>query len=352
MDQNVSSPRLSNQSPHKSFKFLILRFSSFGDVTQCLSVPSKIAQQYQRAKIHWAIRADLASLLENHPHIHHIWKLPRKSGFRELLELARTLNSENYTHVYDAHNSTRSWFLSTYLKIFSPRFQFIRKSQKRWKRFLLFKFRVNLYRQPLSGQRDLIEPLKPWGITEDLPATPQLFISQDEISSVNKWLPQKSFISLAPSAAFPLKRWPPEYWRELILKMPDYDFVLLGGPDDTFLEEIKQAAPDRVHNLAGKTNLRETSAVVKKSSYLVANDTGILHTAEQQGHPTIALMGPAPFGFPSRPTTKILERNLPCRPCSKHGQGPCVNKNFHACLRDIKPDEVIAYLRSKLAVAP
>lgn len=323
-----------------SQKFLILRFSSFGDVTQCLSVPSKIAESYPNSEIHWAVRADLSSLLNQHPHIDKIWTLPRKSGFKELLALGRELSQQNFTHVYDAHNSTRSLFLSTYLKLTSPRIHLVRKSQKRWKRFLLFKLRINRYRMPFSGQRDLIEPLEKWGISETLPATPQLFIGTNELENVRKLLPPTPFISLAPSAAFVLKRWPIEYWKELITQMPDQRFVLLGGPEDTFLEEIRSVAPDRVANLAGKTNLRETSAVVKQSQYLVTNDTGILHTAEQQGHPTIALMGPAPFGFPSRPTTKILERNLPCRPCSKHGQGPCYNKNFHECMRDIKPQEV------------
>ena len=76
-----------------------------------------------------------------------------------------------------------------------------------------------------------------------------------------------------------------------------------------------------------------------------------LHVGEQLGKPSIALMGPAPFGFPSRPSTKIMELNLPCRPCSKHGQGPCVNQIYHQCLVDITPAQVAAEVRSKLGVS-
>ncbi len=329
-------------------KFLILRFSSFGDVTQCLSVPTKIAEKFPDSVIHWAIRADLSSLLENHPHIHKIWSLPRKSGRQELMKLAQDLSSENFTHVYDAHNSTRSTFLSIYLKISNWNTTVLRKSQKRWKRFLLFKFHKNTYRMPRSGQRDLLEPLKKWGITEELPSTPQLFLKSEELAGVQSFLPFEPFIALAPSAAFELKRWPLEYWQELIKISGSQKFVLLGGPEDHFINEIQKVAPDRVINLAGKTDLRQTSAVVKKSQLLISNDTGILHTAEQQGHPTIALMGPAPFGFPSRPTTVILERDLVCRPCSKHGQGPCVNPKFHECLKSISPREVYNHLQEKI----
>lgn len=329
-------------------KFLILRFSSFGDVTQCLSVPTKIAEKFPHCEIHWAIREDLSSLLENHPHIQKIWSLPRKSGRKELWEFAHRLKAENFTHVYDAHNSTRSLFISFFLKITNWNIIVLRKSQKRWKRFLLFKFRKNTYRMPLSGQRDLLESLRKWGISEDLPAVPQLFLKTEELENIQSLLPQEPFVALAPSAAFELKRWPLEYWKELVKISGQQRFVLLGGPEDKFIEEIQKVAPERVVNLAGKTNLRQTSAVVKQSQLLIVNDTGILHTAEQQGHPAIALMGPAPFGFPSRPSTLVLERNLACRPCSKHGQGPCVNPHFHECLRTISPQEVFHHLQEKI----
>jgi len=261
--------------------------------------------------------------------------------------LAKSLSKENYTHVYDAHNSTRSWFLSLYLQLTTSAL-ILRKSQKRLFRFLLFQFRINLYRLPRSGQRDLLEPLSKWGIDESLPPTPQLFLTSEDFESVKTLLPSKPFIALAPSAAYELKRWPESHWKKLIESLPQESFVLLGGPEDTFLEQIRAQAPERVFNLAGHTPLRQTAAVVKKSRALIANDTGILHTAEQQGHPTIALMGPAPFGFPSRPSTRILEKTLACRPCSKHGQGPCRNPNFQECLVAISPDEVLTALKMLL----
>jgi ADP-heptose:LPS heptosyltransferase len=106
-------------------------------------------------------------------------------------------------------------------------------------------------------------------------------------------------------------------------------------------------------NLAGKTSLQVSSGVVALSRAVISNDTGLLHVAEQLGKRTIALMGPAPFGFPSRPTTKIMELNLSCRPCSKHGQGPCVNKEkFHKCLVDITPLQVAEQLRMILGETP
>jgi ADP-heptose:LPS heptosyltransferase len=330
-------------------RILILRFSSFGDVTQCLSVPAKLRQKWPECEIHWAVRDDLAILLENHPDIQRIWSFPRKAGLIQLFQFAWLMRRQNFTRVYDAHNSTRSWVIGLILQFFSKA-SVLRKSQKRFLRFLLFKLRVDWYQKPRSGQRDLLEPVKSWGISDLLPPPPQLFLFSHEIENVQKRLPTDQFIAIAASAAFELKRWPVDYWVKLIASLPQENFILLGGPEDHFLKEIQKTAPDRVFNWAGLTNLRETSAVVKLSKILIANDTGILHTAEQLGHPAIALMGPAPFGFPSRQLTSILELDLPCRPCSKHGQGPCTNPNFHQCLKGLSPELVLQTLKSRQVI--
>jgi ADP-heptose:LPS heptosyltransferase len=337
-------------SSFKTPKFLIIRFSSFGDVVQSLSIPSAIKAQYPDAEVHWVTRKDMAPLLMGHPHINKIWDFDRKLGMGGLIQLGLRLREQNFTHVYDAHNNLRSRLLSFMLRplgILGVGPQFIRRSIRRWKRFLLFRFRINKFEMPFSGQRDLLEPLQPWGISKIAPPAPQLFPSNDNLKKAEQLLGVfAGTIALAPSAAFFLKRWPKEYWQELIMNMPVERFVILGGPEDDFLADIAAVAPERVLNLAGKASLQVSSAVVQLSRALVANDTGLLHVGEQEGIPTIALMGPAPFGFPSRTSTKVLEINLPCRPCSKHGQGPCVNKEkYHQCLVDITPTQVASELR-------
>lgn len=327
-------------------KFLIVRFSSIGDVAQCLSVPFKLREVEPTAEVHWITRSDMAPLLKHHPDIDRIHHLEKKEGLKGFIKLALHLRREKFTHVYDAHNNLRSrllcWFLRTRLL---SRPNFIRKSQKRWKRFLLFRLRINNYIMPFSGQRDLIEPLKKWGINPVLPPPPQLFIQTHELERALNLISFEKYVALAPSAAFFLKRWPQNYWEDLISRSPNLNFVLLGGPTDSFLDNMVRVSPSRVLNLAGKLSLRMSAAVIKNSKALISNDTGMLHFAEQLGHPCIALMGPAPFGFPSRKSTIILERNLSCRPCSKHGQGPCKNKKkFHECLVAITPDEVQVHL--------
>lgn len=337
----------------KNAKFLIIRFSSFGDVVQTLSVPSAIKATFPEAEIHWITRKDMAPLLKNHPNIDKIWEFDRKAGLTGLIRLCLQMRREGFTHIYDAHNNMRSRVITWVLRplgLLGVGPKFIRRSIRRWKRFLLFKFRINTFEMPFSGQRDLLEPLQPWGVSKISPPAPQIFPSEESHKKAQEVLGHfADAVALAPSAAFFLKRWPKEYWKELILLNPDQRFVLLGGPEDSFIEDIRDVAPDRVLNLAGKCSLQVSSSVVALSRMLISNDTGLLHVAEQLGQRTIALMGPAPFGFPSRGSTKILEIELPCRPCSKHGQGPCVNKErYHQCLVDITPEQVTVEMKQLL----
>lgn len=336
-------------------KILVIRFSSFGDVLQTLSVAGRLNQN-GKAEIHWVTREEYVPVIESHPAVKKVWSLKKGAKFSDVWSLAGDLKREKFTHVYDAHNNLRShiicWRLNGILN-WRPLFglhKFLRRSIYRWRRFLLFRFHKNLFPKPFSGQGALLEPLQKWGLSTEAPPIPQLFLPKRSESKARAAIPERwrEFVTLAPSAAFELKRWPLEYFADLIRMEKDLNFAVLGGPEDGFLQKLVEVAPDRVVNLAGRLTLEESAHVVAMSKALVSNDTGLMHVAEQLGIPCVALMGPAPFGFPSRPQTKIFELDLPCRPCSKHGQGPCVNPDFHLCLRGIKPANVATELRSML----
>lgn len=65
----------------------------------------------------------------------------------------------------------------------------------------------------------------------------------------------------------------------------------------------------------------------------------------------IAIFGPTVrrFGcYPYRANDKMLEIDLYCRPCSKHGGKRCPEKHFR-CMKDLKPamvfEAIIAHLK-------
>lgn len=318
-------------------KILVIRFSSIGDLTQALSIPARIHEIYPDADVHFLTRSDFTLLLENNPQIQKIWSIDRKQGLSALLKIAKELNQENFDVIYDAHNNLRSFFIRNFVSAQTK----IIKPMYRIKRFLLINCKINLFEKPFSGQRDLLRPLEKINIPFQLPKTPLIFFNDQVNEKINTLLKNHSlenYLVIVPSAAYQLKRWPVDYWHQLITTNPNKKIVLLAGPIDTFTAQFNQYT--NVTNLTGKTSLIESASIISKANMVVTNDTGMLHFSEQLGKKTVALMGPAPFGFPSRPSTLILEKDLPCRPCSKHGQGPCVNKNYQECMTALTPQMV------------
>jgi lipopolysaccharide heptosyltransferase II len=336
-------------------KILVIRFSAIGDVLQFLSVIGALRLRFPHAEIHWLTRADFASLISGHPGLTKIWTVDRSLGRRSLMETIRKLREQEFTHIYDGHNNIRSRIVCAFLnglfgwRVWTGRHCFIRRGKYRLKRILLFYFRINLYPKPFVGQWSLLEPLDQWGVSLNLPPVPQLFLPSSAMETAKSALLREEgklpWVALAPSASYELKRWPIKHWCELVQRFSSARFVILGGPEDKFVEEIRQAAPDRCLNLAGRLSLIESAAIVPLCKALVSNDTGMMHVAEQLGRPCIALMGPAPYGFPGRASTLVKERDLKCRPCSKHGEKPCRNKIHQQCLVDISPVEVAADLQ-------
>jgi heptosyltransferase-2 len=318
---------------------LIIRFSSFGDILQAQACLATIYKHNPDAKIDWLVRSDFAPLLREQP-LQQIHSLQKTKGFIGLVYLLWSLSSKSpYTHIYDAHNNLRSFWVRTLLPLFIfcrhqkwP--QTLVRSKNRWKRFLFFKLRRPVFKMPFRGSESFLTPLKKWNMDPTF-----LQKSHFTISATPLALPEK-FIALAPSAAWETKRWPVAYWKKLIELLPQSSFVILGGPQDHFCHEIAQTDPQRILNYAGKLTLEESCAVVQSAQLTISGDTGILHAADQMRVSNIGLIGPTAFGYTSQNTSMILEAQLPCKPCSKDGRNRCTNSIFQKCMVDISPENV------------
>jgi heptosyltransferase II len=107
--------------------------------------------------------------------------------------------------------------------------------------------------------------------------------------------PRKRPIGLiAGSENDPSKRWPVAHWRSLIAALPGERIVLFGTAGDAAITEEVAAGldPDRVTDLAGKTDLAGFAAALRACRLLVTNDTGGMHLANALGVPVVALFGP------------------------------------------------------------
>ncbi|TNE99793.1 MAG: glycosyltransferase family 9 protein [Deltaproteobacteria bacterium] len=312
-------------------KILIIRFSSFGDIVQAMSVLRPLKTRSTDSEIHWLTRSEFSNLVTLSPYVDRVISFDKKSGLLGLIKLGFQLRSEGYELIYDAHRNTRSAILRwIFLGI-----HIVSRPKSRWKRILLFTFRINKFPWPFRGMKSYLEPLR----LPDSELHQQWSFSSEVTTKVDQ-LVGENFVCLAPSAAWEMKRWPLSHWKELINLKSETRFVVLGGPADTFCEELVQVAPERVSNLAGKLSLIESCYAVSKANALVSADTGLIHVADILGVKGLSLVGPTAFGFPTNSNIETLEVDLPCRPCSKDGRGGCSQEVWQKCMVDIRPEAV------------
>ena len=329
-------------------RILIIRFTSFGDILQATAVLPGIKKQFPKCEVHWLVKENFKEIPEQNQNVDFVWSLPKKSNIFYILKLAFQIHDHEFSHIYDAHRSLRSLILVWVLKLLNPfkvlhgtqRTKFLSRSKFRLKRLLLFKFGINKFPKPFIGSQSFIEPLKKWRLDFALEAS-GLEFTKDQQTKVDELLKGHGpFICMAPSAAWPLKRWPVDHWKSLVKTLASERIVLLGGPQDEFCEDIREVNPEKVLNLAGKLSWMESIYVVSKSRILISGDTGVLHGADSLNHPHIALIGPTAFGYTGRNKGRTMELDLPCKPCSKDGRGKCKNNLYQKCRVELRPDDV------------
>lgn len=156
----------------------------------------------------------------------------------------------------------------------------------------------------------------------------------------------------------PQRRWPAEYFADLMSRIQQAGFpvVMIGGNGEVAYNEsirLKTAHPERVMNLAGKTDISELSAILKAARMVVTNDSGPLHLAVVLGTPTVSFFGPETpviYGPQDREKHMVFFDHIECSPCMnirKAKEIKCA-KGKADCLLQITPDRVWQAVSSRL----
>lgn len=351
-------------------RILLVRFSSLGDVVKCTALPRLIKNRYPRAQVTFLTSEAHVDLVRHNPHLHQAIGFQRKQGLPGLFRLARQLAREDFHLVADVHNSLRSRLLRGLIR--APRTVYHKRTLQR---FLLIQFGINTYHYDADGRTagkedDFLAGLRPYGITDDGQGTEMHLGPQFEAAHLSQKLPDAlrrlkawrgdnlPILGAAPVAAWDLKRWPLDHWRSFLaayLKQVGGGLILFGGPRDSDViqlgAQLERQAPQQVISLAGRTTLLESAWFASHTSLMLANDTGMMHISEAMGVDVLAFFGPTSreLGyFPVRAESGVLERPLPCRPCTRNGKGKCSHPWPKACLAAIEPGMVLSAVKQKL----
>ncbi len=320
-------------------KFLIIRFSSIGDIVLTTPVVRCLRKQIPDAEIHFLTKQSFRGILSGNPYIDKIHVLA--DSFELMLH---ELQTEEYDYIIDLHHNLRTLRIKRFLKNVKS-FSFNKLNVEK---FVLTNLKINMLPDKHIVDRNM-ETLRSFGVTNDGEGL-DYFIPEADVVN-NKDIPTShlhGYIAVVIGAALATKQLPLHKLKELCTAI-DHPLILLGGKEDHANGKAIAAMDDvKIYNACGKFNLNESADLVRRSKLVITHDTGLMHIAAALQRPIISVWGNTIPGFGmypyygrySKQHYDVVEVNkLWCRPCSKIGYKKCPKGHFK-CMENIAVAEI------------
>jgi lipopolysaccharide heptosyltransferase II len=334
---------------------LVIKLSSVGDVILITASLKALRSKFPSAQITCLTGPESQSVLDSCPYIDNLMVYDKNfnhKGTINFIKFALILKKCRFDKIIDLQNNKRSHILSF---LSSPKDSYGFNNGKL--SFLLsqpvkdFNKEIPAIEQQfqilnkLDIHYDSNTHLELWPTTKDSEYAKSLLNAyqigeQDNIVGIN----------IAASAEWGTKNWPVSSIAKLcdLLTADNIKVVITGmdkdKPDTEKLSSLTQSNPAIV---AGKTNITQLAALIKKCKVFISPDSAPMHIASAMRTPFIAFFGPTSSLRHMPPAKKfiVLEKELDCAPCySKY-----CRISTHSCLNDISPEEVYLGVKSLLA---
>ncbi|MBW2981182.1 lipopolysaccharide heptosyltransferase II [Candidatus Woesearchaeota archaeon] len=188
----------------------------------------------------------------------------------------------------------------------------------------------------------------------------EFFVAKKDVIFADKFFSRNKLsnvIGIAPGGAgnpgqkMFAKRWPKGKYEKLIeVLLKKHDIILFGGKNDVeitreILNNLRnKGLNNKILDTAGKVNLKQTAALMKKCKLVISNDSGPMHLAVAVGAPLIAIFGPTdPKRFGPRKGV-VLRKKIKCTPCYDV-YGRFRKCEDYRCMESISVDDILANIR-------
>lgn len=325
-------------------KFLIIRFSSIGDIVLTTPVIRCLKQQVPDAEVHFLTRDKFHAVVAHNPYIDkihllaHSWEL-----------MIEELKTENYDYIIDLHHNSKTLRVKNALK--KKSFSFYKLNIEK---YFLTAFKINMLPRVHIVDR-YMKTVESFGVKNDGKGL-DYFIGPEE-ETKREDIPashQAGYIACVIGAALGTKQWPVHKWKSFCSELK-HPIILLGGPEDAANgNEIAAVDDVKVYNACGKFSLNESADLVRKAKLVITNDTGLMHIAAAYKKEIISLWGNTVPAFGMTPyygdysmKSLNLEYKTWCRPCSKIGYKKCPLGHFN-CMEKIEAGLLLDKVRQKI----
>ncbi|WP_442483605.1 glycosyltransferase family 9 protein [Aeoliella sp. SH292] len=282
---------------HSSPRILIVRLTAMGDVIHGLPVATALREHFPEAMIAWAVEGRAADLIEGHPDLDAVIKLPRRwyQSVPATRNLRRQLRALKFDIAVDLQCLTKSAFVAWLsgarrrLGVNGPNGRELSK----WLNNELTDVRAP---HVVEHYLRILEPL---GITSPAVSFKIPERSDDAAyarqSLIRLGLNAQPFAILNPGAGWPSKLWPAERYghvaRHLHHQHGLTSLAVWCGNEERDLAQRIVNASEGTATLAPATTMPQLAAIARRAQLFLGSDTGPMHLAVAVGTPTISLHG-------------------------------------------------------------
>lgn len=336
----------SSETESNDLKFLIIRFSSIGDIVLTTPVIRCLRKKYPQATIHYLTKKKFATILQSNPYLDKVLLL--EDNFNSTLE---EIENEEYDYIIDLHHNLRTLRIKNLIRDI-PFYSFNKLNIKKWI-YTNFKLNTLPHVHIVDRYMATVEKL---GVVNDGLGLDYFIPEGEKVKEGDiPFSHLHGYVAVAIGAAHNTKKLPVEKLKELVEKI-EHPIILLGGKEDfSNGEQIAETDAIKIYNACGKFSLNESADIVRNAKIVISHDTGMMHIAAAFKKNILSVWGNTvpSFGMtPYKTNYEVFQVNkLWCRPCSKTGFNKCPLGHFK-CMNDQSMDAIArnaeTYIRKEI----
>lgn len=329
-------------------RILLIKIEHIGDLVLSTAAIRAIREHFPHSSITMLVNPYTKAIVDSDPHLDEVVVYDAQGIHKSLIEkirFIRNLRSKEFSLAIDL--DTRSFLFTSVWLAYLSRAK-VTLGLDGFSRGFLFNIKVKPYSQPRPLAEEVLHILLPLGIAvSDM--QPRLFLSRENKSYIQGFLNREGvkeddlLVIIHPGGYYETQWWTKEGYakvaQHLIGKYGAKTFLVGGHKEKKLVNEIIALMSEKPINLAGKISLGQLMALISRCHLFIGNNSGPLNVALGFDIPTISFLG---SGIPERWRPQgekhiVFRKDLPCSPCQL---GYCWRRDF-ACMREIKPEEVI-----------
>lgn len=321
-------------------KILFCQLRQIGDVLLATPSLQLLKERYPDAEIHLLTEKKCAPVLENNPHVSHVWTIDKDdlknpvAAFKWYAKVGRS----GYDLIVDCQQLPRCRYVIMFSKApvkltYTPPW-YNRPFYTHWV-------------DPIHGYaaKQKASTLRALGIHWN-GELPKLYLSDEERAWADGFLAENGlepnrFVTVDPSHRRITRKWPERHFAGLIdllrERHPELKAFVLYGPGELpVAQKVAQLAEGGVIVPDKMLTLRQMAAVQARAALHVGNCSAPRHFAVAVDTPSLAVHGATGFGWcPKTERHVSLAKDIKCRSCNRNS---CETRE---CLEEFPPEECL-----------